>query len=67
MASERFDEFMRGAVTSPNQGEAAYFAQLATAEALGRIADVLEEMWAEAKEDASGGNNVNPEANPARA
>lgn len=47
MASQQFDEFMRGATATGSLTEASYFAQLATAEALGRIADVLE--WA--KED----------------
>lgn len=42
MASKQFDEFMKGAQTTGSTTEATFFAQLATAEALGRIADILE-------------------------
>lgn len=50
MASEQFDEFMRAAQTTGSVTEAQFFIQLAKADALGRIADVLEAAWAEVKE-----------------
>lgn len=53
-ANGRFDEYMRGANTSGSTTEATLFAQLAAAEALARIGDLLAEFIEMVKEDVDG-------------